>query len=89
MTQTEQAASDRATWPAKEVGNVMACWRRGVGVVVTEAETLALLEKAMGPNFVQFTFGARPVRMLPHERCEWAFRALAEMRGERTDGAAA
>lgn len=62
--------------------SVMAAWDARRPVVVSEEETLALIEEAVAPRFVQLTWGARPVRMLPHEQSEWAFRAVAEMRGE-------
>lgn len=87
--ETAQGVADRATWPAKEPGNVMMAWRRGLPVVVNEEETTAILKMAISPRIAQFTFGAHPVRLLPHERCEWAYRSLAEMRGECVAGAAA
>jgi hypothetical protein len=88
MDKEKQAVVDRAYWPAKPVGPVMEAWSRGLAVVVEEAETVSLLEQAVSPKFLSLTFGGNPVRLLPHERCEWAFRALGEMRGERIDGAA-
>lgn len=66
-------------------GSVMALWADRKPVVVEEGETLALLEEAIAPKFVQLTWGARPVRLLPQAECEWAYRSLAKMRGEATE----
>lgn len=85
----EQAAIDRANFPAKVLGNVMGCWHRGISVDVSESETAALIRRASSPQFVQLQFGYGRVKLTPHQRCEWAFRALAEMRGERADGLSA
>lgn len=86
MDAQQQTVIDAATWPAKEPGNVMMCWRRGLAVEVAEEETNALLEQAISPKFLPLSFGFNRVRLTPHERGEWAYRALATLRNERLDG---
>jgi hypothetical protein len=83
-----QATIDRANWPAKTLGNVMQCWRRGISIAVTEEETTALIKAAESPRVLPMTFGSS-VRLRPMQHNEWAFRLLAEMRNERADGSAA
>jgi len=85
MDELQQGAIDRATWPVKEPGPVMMAWRNGVAVTITEAETNALLVDAVAPRHLPLSFGSR-VQLQPHERCEWAYRALAALRNERLDG---
>ncbi len=87
MNKIEQAAVDRATWPALEAGPVMQALRRGIAVAVDEAETGALIEECVAPDYVPLDFGRHGVRLLPQPRAERAWRKLAELRGERVTGA--
>jgi hypothetical protein len=68
---------------------VITCWQSGLAVEITEAETSALIEQGNAPRYVPLSFGRNVVRILPNPDCEWAFRALAQMRGERIEGSAA
>lgn len=65
---------------------VMEAWAARKPVVVSESETAAIIEAAMAPRVAQFTWGGIPVRLLWHERTEWAYRKLAELRGEAPAG---